>query len=64
MLNNMTKEKKTRNLHYPIKAYRLAENTIKAISVLKERSGKSYNLLFLDFIAKYQKANKLENKKQ
>ena len=60
----MKKEKKTRNLHYPIKAYRLAENTIKAINGLKEKSGKSYNLLFLEMISKYQKAKKFENKQK
>jgi hypothetical protein len=54
--------KKEEKYHYPIKAFRLSKDTIAALNYLKIKSKKSYNLLFLDMIATYQKYRIKKNK--
>lgn len=54
--------KKEEKYHYPIKGFRLSINTIAALNFLKTQNQKSYNLLFLDMIATYQKYRIKKNK--
>lgn len=56
----MKTTKKQKNLQYPIKGFRLAETTIKALDSLKRKTDKSYNLLMLDMIANYQRYKKFK----
>lgn len=56
----MEKIKKQKNLNYPLKGFRLAETTIKALAGLKEKTGKSYNLLMLDMVATYKRFKKFK----
>ena len=50
----MTKQTKQR-ISYPIKSYRLNKKTTQKLQGLKQSSGKSYNLLFLDLIRSFAK---------
>jgi len=64
MENNTKKE---RDMHYPIKSYRLANDLIGLIAKLKKESDKSYNLLFWSMVSAYQKHKKFQkvkNKKE
>lgn len=54
----MEKTKKERDMHYPIKSYRLASDLTNLIAKLKKDSNKSYNLLLWDMVAAYQKHKK------
>ena len=52
--------RKERDMHYPIKSFRLANDLTDLIAKLKRESDKSYNLLFWDMVAAYQKHKKLK----
>ncbi|HOZ53352.1 MAG TPA: hypothetical protein PK142_01580, partial [bacterium] len=58
----MKKAKNKEKISYPLKSFRLAINTVKALNSLKKETDKSYNLLFLNMIAVYQKNRKIEKK--
>lgn len=64
-LKNNSNKNSSRKFSYRPKTFRLDKNTVKALESIKKDTNKSYNLIFLDLIAYWQKNSKnKENKKE
>lgn len=57
-LENNSDKKLSRKFSYKPKTFRLDKKTVKALESIKKNTNKSYNLLFLDLIACWQKNKK------
>lgn len=56
----MKKAKNKEKISYPLKSFRLATNTVKALNSLEKETDKSYNLLFLSLISNYKKTKRIK----